>query len=284
MNSTLTRLGDRLFDDLYTDQSDKRLFRMMSELADSKWKFAVFGGYVRDLHLFEGLVKSRDIDIVVDGPSTDELRSWLSVLGFKTVINSYGGIKTRSESMAIDIWPIEITWAMREGYVKPSLANLPACTFLNLDSIAAEFRRTSFVIHERCYLSGIERRLLDINQVNTPNVVYVVGKTLLLAARLDFSISNRLSHYICEAYDHLGKALIKDVIADHRKRASQAFLNEEIALAWLRLFRIACTGECDGVKLPLPRSMKGEDNIAGKVLRDERRIVKRNLRSNFSAY
>lgn len=284
MNSTLVSLGDRLFKDLYLDQGDKLLLRVMSELADSKWRFAVFGGYVRDLHLFGGQVPSRDIDIVVDGPSTDKLRSWLSAIGFKTIINSYGGLKTRSKAMAIDIWPIEVTWAMRKGYAKPSLAALPECTFLNLDSIAAEFSRTSFVIHERSYFAGIERKLLDINFEKTPSIVYVVAKTLLLAARLDFDISNRLSRYICEAYDRYGNALISEVIADHRKRASQAFLNEEIALAWLRLFRIACTGECDGVKLPLPRSMKGEDNIAGKVLRDERRIVKRNLRSNFSAY
>ena len=162
------------------------------------YRFAVFGGFVRDLHLQGPGVVPRDIDIVVEGPTTSELSALLADMDAPTSLNLYGGLRTTLAGTRFDIWPVEVTWAFREGLVSQSLENLPRTTFHNLDALAAVSSGSGFNLVEHGYLEAVHNRILRINLREHPRPITVVAKTFSLVQRYGFALDADLIAYMAD--------------------------------------------------------------------------------------
>jgi len=187
-----------------------RLFRAMASWSE----FALFGGFIREVHLFGRTADFRDIDVVVPGTSMNRFAK--KVQAFAPEINRFGGAKFRSEGLLVDAWPLGFTWAFREGLLEPSYANLAKSTFLNVDAIVADLSRTGRVrIFDEGYLDGLRDRTLRINLRPNPVPFHSASKAIVFAARSGFQIDEGLTEYIAGlARQHRGATQIWGATSD----------------------------------------------------------------------
>lgn len=180
--------------------------RTIEEIKDLEWRAVFFGGMLRSLLisrlLYHQLGKPRDIDIVVQGVSLEDLRE-----RFRPAIardTRFGGLQIRRRMWQFDLWPLERTWAFSSnGAAAPQFSDLPFTTFFNLEAIAVDVwpqRHHPRAIYsgDDQFFKGIMERILELNREENPYPTLGVVRALLLAASLNFRLGHRLSKYIAD--------------------------------------------------------------------------------------
>ncbi len=162
------------------------------------WTIFVFGGTLRDLMAVSATAAPRDLDLVVSGASSAALQEAFPQEAVR--VNRFGGLHLRVHNLPIDIWPLEATWAFREGHVPGGdFADLPRTTFLNVEAVAAELeaipgRRRR--VYGHTFFRALQERQVEINLENNPYPSLCVVRSLMTARRLGFSLGPRLARFI----------------------------------------------------------------------------------------
>ena len=191
------------------------------KLNDQGWFAYLVGGTLRDLLVGDEAdhgLQPRDVDIIVEGATSDQLRDVLLESLSLERLTRFGGLHL-SQSLSsgfrvqFDIWTLADTWGFRSQNIAPRIEDFPGTTFLNIDSCAFELmepqgRERAFF--EKGFFESIARRTLDLNYAPNPYPHVCAARALLLAAELDFHIAKPLAEFILN-YSGMGgtKALIE---------------------------------------------------------------------------
>jgi hypothetical protein len=154
------------------------------------------GGFLRDLMLDGPSAKPRDIDIVFDGVSPDEVE--LLFWNHKERKNRFGGMRLNVGQCPLDVWSLQDTWAFRHKKVhQGGVSAFPRTTFLNVDAIAFRWKNDSEgEIFSEGFFEGILNRTLEINLEENPFPETCVVRSLMMASALHFGIGPKLAGYI----------------------------------------------------------------------------------------
>ena len=129
----------------------------------------VFGGLVRDLALFGNRKFCSDLDLVIDTSDLDGFHNYMLSIGAK--FNRYLGYRVVIGRWPVDIWPLQNTWAHREGHVEiKDFKDLLDTTFFGCDAILYDISKNRLVSN-RGYFEEMSKRLLDINLLPNPNPI-----------------------------------------------------------------------------------------------------------------
>ena len=181
--------------------------RMLLEL-ENYGSIVVFGGLLRDLYLFGNTNFCSDLDFVIDTRDLDGFHNYMCSIG--ATFNRYLGYRTIVGRWQVDIWPLQNTWAHREGYVEiKGFEDLLNTTFFGCDAIIYDISQKNLAT-KRGYFEDPSKRQLDINLLPNPNPIGNVVRAFRYAIDKNFIWSHGLSLYIAEQIDELGwSALIE---------------------------------------------------------------------------
>jgi hypothetical protein len=175
------------------------------------------------------------VDIVVGGTSTDELASVLAP--FVDRRTRFGGLQLAVEGTAIDIWPLQDTWAFgRSGMPPASFAALPRTTFLNAEAVVLELcddlGRTG-QLHAFGFWESVLSHTLEINFEENPSPALCIVRSLCLADRLGYDIGPRLGRYITT---HLSRLSVEELVSLQLKEGGRVRCTREWFQAWKENF------------------------------------------------
>lgn len=164
----------------------------------------VFGGLLRNAALF-GLSQFRsDIDLVVSSPDEPALRDALDIL--RPARTAFGGYRFRVDSFQVDVWPLDGTWAFREGLVKEvSIPNLVKTTFFNWDAIAFSLD-SGRLFHRESYIEDIAARMLDVVLWRNPNPLGMAARAMRLLQSTSGHLSPSLVRFLLEVTGTLNES------------------------------------------------------------------------------
>lgn len=195
---------------------------------------AIFGGMLRDL-LLEGNQKfSSDIDLVIDCTDVSRLQHVLAP--YAPSRTAFGGYRIKLQKWHVDIWPLEWTWAIRNGHVKGhTLADLTSTTFFNWDAIVYEIRSGAIHFGSR-YLDDLNDRLLTINLAANPNPEGVALRALRMAVTRQARLSFVLAQYAADVLETLG---VEALVQNERRKQSRSKVAPAVMIDFLNQFRRA---------------------------------------------
>jgi hypothetical protein len=184
------------------------------------WSAYLVGGTLRDLLTRPGdgdpVLQPRDIDIVVGGATRENLKRLLQDKLALERLTRFGGLhfsKLLSGSRVLfDIWTLSDTWGFGSLKIAPRIENFPRTTFLNIDSCAIELlqptgkQRACF---ERGFFASMANHVLDVNYAPNPYPYVCVARALVMAARLEFTVTRTLAEFIL---NHTGAGGIGAII------------------------------------------------------------------------
>lgn len=168
---------------------------------ENNYRVILFGGSVRDYLVFKEKCKIRDFDFVMAGLASDSELLKLIENNFKTFKwnhNHFGGIKIVTDSIALDFWRLENTYAFRKGKVKTGIEYLLDTPMLNIDRYAYDMNKKQYV--SKCNMYPLPREidfnlyideLLEINLVRA--MVYSKRYNLKLSSPIMLKLKEVLS-------------------------------------------------------------------------------------------
>ncbi|MBJ2241236.1 hypothetical protein [Pseudomonas sp. MF6768] len=171
---------------------------LKSSLAD----LAIFGGMIRDLTLGRPEFFNSDIDLV-SSASAEEI--YYAIRNYSPVRNRFGGFRFFFLGRPYDIWSLEDTWAVREGYVKAvGIEDLCRTTFFTTDAAIFNIKSERFYLPRFCRQS-IKRKILDINLIHNPFPAKMAMKAVELSVRRGFKLSPDLCEFVLRNDALLGR-------------------------------------------------------------------------------
>jgi hypothetical protein len=166
------------------------------------------GGTLRDLLVGPDSrhrsVEPRDIDIIVGGATREQLQDVLREALVLERLTRFGGLHLckrlpTGSCVLFDIWTLSDTWGFHSQNIAPRIEDFPGTTFLNIDSCAIELQQPAGRQREffaKGFFEGIANRVMDVNYAPNPYPYVCVARALVLAARLNFTITRPLAEFI----------------------------------------------------------------------------------------
>ncbi len=198
---------------------------VLDQIVERGWKTYVVGGTLRDVMLAPPSAFPRDIDLIVVGPSQDAMENAFSDLitrktrfgGLHLVRPFDCGVITRvSGEVLFDIWRLEDTWGIRDQDLPPTIENFVRTPFLNIDSVAIEVcspeaqrKRGHQKVAECGFFRALSTHTLEINYEPNPYPLVCIVRTLIMAAKLKFSLAPSLASFVLD-YSRWGS--IEDLV------------------------------------------------------------------------
>lgn len=173
------------------------LFHVLESIRNSKFPAFLCGGAVRNMLLCNNSIP-RDLDIILGYVSKKRLETLFpdKVKGE----TSLGGLKLQVKDWSIDMWPIQDTWAFKNGKFKGNgFSDYPKITFLNIDAIAIQLfskRRQKREIYSKGFFEAIIERIIEINFEENPTPAACIVRALWIAKKFNFLIGPKLSRYM----------------------------------------------------------------------------------------
>lgn len=235
-NFDATTLRKRVRDFLWNKSSRRApLLEVLKRIAEQRLDAVLFGGTLRDLMSF-GLSKDpRDVDVVVDGASIEQLSIiFRDVLVRKT---RFGGLHLNAKGWMIDVWPLSDTWAVRERRAGAGdFEALTRTTFLNVEAVTVELKIgvARRKVHSSGFFEGLQSRTLDINLEENPFPELAAVRTLITAAKLQYSMSRRLATYVIH---YANKTPLEQLVSVQLNHYGMARLNEDRINVWTKTLR-----------------------------------------------
>jgi|SRR5579862_85080 len=253
-NPDLTLLRKRVSRFLASESPRRApLISLLKRIAEQRLDAVLFGGTLRDL-MFYGLTKDpRDVDVVVDGASMEQLaRLFSDVLVRRT---RFGGLHLNTEGWMIDIWPLSDTWAMRERRAGAGdFEALTRTTFLNVEAITVGLKIGG--AHRRVYSTGFfeghRSRVLDINLEENPFPELAAVRSLVTAAKLQYSMSKRLAMYVVH---YAKRTPLEQLVSVQLHHYGTARLNEDRLNVWTKVLRRQLATGAD-LRVPVTRPVQ----------------------------
>jgi hypothetical protein len=165
-------------------------------------RLVLIGGMLRDIALFGNAGFKSDLDFVIDPENLLSFEKCMRTVGAK--INRFGGYSLPSKKWQIDIWPLQHTWANREGYVHVrTVDDLREVTFFNCDAIIYDLvdKRLSA---KSDYFHDLNNKILEINLRPNPNPMGNAVRAIRYALVKGFRWGPKLSLFMAEAIDEFG--------------------------------------------------------------------------------
>ena len=199
-----TQVGDYRVDTIRAARHE-----VFGRIAKHGWQAYIVGGTLRDLMLDRpAKFLPRDIDLVVVGPTQSEMEAVFEDLQVRRT--RFGGLHlvkpfeygsslaTVKRDLIFDEWRLADTWGLRAQGLEPTIRNFVKTPFLNIDSVAIELfpikgRRT---LVEVGFFDSLLTQTLDINYEPNPFPLLCVVRSLVLAVKLNFALSNRLACFV----------------------------------------------------------------------------------------
>lgn len=225
------------------------LIAALKRLAERKLPAVIFGGAARDLMVHGPGTEPRDVDIVVDCTSIDELsKIFEDVLVRRT---RFGGLSLNVRGWTIDVWPLLDTWGLRELYKgSADFETLTRTTFLNVEAVIVDLipvgnrgRR----IYASGFFEGVQARMIDINLYENPFPDLCAIRALVTASKLKFQLSTRLANYILERFS---ETPLEQFVHIQLAHYGTARLDVETIYRWSKIIQ-AQVGIQSSVRLPL---------------------------------
>ena len=189
----------------------------------------LFGGAIRDINLYGIKHFKSDLDFVFDGTSECLERS---ISKYKTHKNKFGGYRLCIDSIDIDIWPIEKTWAFKNKAVKYKDRNsLLATTITNWDSIYFSWNEKK-LHHSKKYFEDILDGYLDIVLDKNPNPLGLLVRVLRSCILKE---SHKLSRHLSNTvYKELCNYTVDEIITTEKLSYEKTYITESI-IRYLKL-------------------------------------------------
>ncbi len=167
---------------------------LVNDLEENGLEVILFGGIIRSYYDNEFREKPRDVDIVIHSRKYFDFENYLYNNRYSYKVNKFGGYKLELDSLNIDIWPIERTWAFKENIINfKNIKDLNETVFLSTDAIFYNF--TSNELFDNGFLDSIQRKEIDIVLENNPFPELNLVKALHLKNQLDLKFSVNLERY-----------------------------------------------------------------------------------------
>jgi hypothetical protein len=180
----------------------------------------IFGGVIRDLMLIGPSITPRDVDLVVGAMDLNDVDAAFAKTRRRR--NRFGGLHVAIHGWHFDVWPLGETWAFRHKHIEPAaFATLPQTTFLNIEAVAARLDTENWryrEIYAHGFFEALLTRTLEINCAVNPYPSLSIVRSLLMAAKLAFSIGPKLAEYICAHFDENHVDDLLDAQWQHYKR------------------------------------------------------------------
>lgn len=182
----------------------------------------VFGGLMRDTALDPPALFASDVDLVIAVHDEAQLDHYCE--SRSAVRNRFGGYRLAlPRGGRIDVWPLQRTWAFREGVRRgSSLADLVGTTYFSWDSIVYDLN--SGRIHcRRDYVDKIESSIVDIELPDNPYPLGALVRTLRLIASSRANVTYKLA---CHTLELFGAHSANDVAFAERRGYARPWLTE----------------------------------------------------------
>lgn len=197
-------------------KNEKELINIINDLCRN-YKVIIFGGFVRD-YLYKQKHNFRDIDIVVDIDNNSLKKLINKYFTNATIsINQYEGYKIHLKNVCVDIWSLQNTWAIKNGYFPKE--HLLKTVYLNIDAYGYELSSNSYI--DNCDTKKKPTEIDICFEIN-PNEELNLIRSIVLSKKYKINISNSLKIKIIKLtndkikmkkieklqIDHYGKILI----------------------------------------------------------------------------
>lgn len=172
------------------------LFRVIEEVKNNLSETVIFGGFVREVLSCRNAVRgfSSDIDLVTKS-SFDEIFDVIEK--YRPSRNKFGGFRFSFDDYQFDIWPLENTWAFKEGVASCNgFEDLFKTTFFNKDAAFYHLRNRELALSSGCK-KALEDGVFDINLKKNPFPERMAKKAIDYY-RCRARISRALASYIIE--------------------------------------------------------------------------------------
>jgi hypothetical protein len=229
------------------------LLQVLGRLAEHRLTAVLFGGTLRDLMLHGPGAEPRDIDVVVDGITVQELAGLFRDSMVRRT--RFGGLHLNAKGWAIDIWPLAETWALRELRIgSRDFAALTRTTFLNAEAVAVELAagKGGRGIQETGFFEAIRSRVLDINLEENPFPELCTVRTLITASKLQYALSRRLAQYVLH---HTAKTTLEELESVQLSHYGTVRYNVDTMCQWTRAIQ-SQVGTAPVVKIPAQRPLQ----------------------------
>jgi hypothetical protein len=236
----------------------RAIFSLTERIRKQNWEAVLFGGTLRDLMIYGGSRSPRDVDIVIAGVVADQIESLFADCVVRRT--RFGGLHLQYNGWMFDVWSLNDTWALRNsGQSRWGFQDLPKTTFLNVEAVAADLiprPGKARHIHANGFFEAVSNRVLDINYEENPFPILCVVRTLITAARLQYSISPRLCRYLL----HYGRSSSPEEMVDVQiKHYGMCKRTAEEFHSWLRFVGAEHRGAgTKGLTLPVAKSRQLE--------------------------
>jgi hypothetical protein len=206
IHSELTTALQEKFDLLMRE--DGMLAKLILKLRDIPCSSAVFGGWVRD-HVANLLTDRkarapRDIDIVVSGIGSGELRSRLGSTAIPTL---FGGFTIETDSTSLDIWPLGETFLIVRHRLPVAFELLPIVADFNINAIVfkpAQIWIKPSLLDDGC-IAGLRASLIDFQYDWIPFPTLQAARIVIYCAKLGLSMSDDVKTFLSNELVDQGK-------------------------------------------------------------------------------
>lgn len=160
---------------------------------ENKGDIAVFGGIPRDFIFFKHYT-ARDIDLVVTDINNNMIDAIVNHI--KNRQTRFGGFKCNINSMPVDIWTLNDTWAFKQKDFKHKIRfeNLPKTVFLSIDALIVKIRTKELIDYN--FQKNFEKKKIDIVFKPNPFPSLCVLRAFKYSAKYDFTFTEQLSDYV----------------------------------------------------------------------------------------
>lgn len=154
----------------------------------------MFGGAIRDLAVHGNDEFPSDVDIVLEAADEQRLLSRMTEL--KAQRNRFGGFRFSTSRWKFDVWRLEDTWALRQGYVTGTSAEaLLRSTFFDWDAVAYDFSTRRLIMLDG-YFERLQRGVVDINLEPNPNPRGNAERALRLYWNGNVALAPKLAEFV----------------------------------------------------------------------------------------
>ena len=201
------------------------LYSILEEIRNNEYPAFLCGGAVRDLLLTNNR-SPRDLDIIVGYISREKLVTFFSnnIKG----ATGLGGLKLQARDWSIDMWPLQDTWAFKEGRVAGNgFSDYPKITFLDIDAIAIQLfckKRQKRAVYSNGFFEAIATKTIEINFEENPAPAKCIVRALQIAYKFKFAIGPKLAHYIVAYVSQMG---IEELTGIYKRRYINMHISAE---------------------------------------------------------
>jgi len=202
------------------------LYRVLEDIHNSNLPAFLCGGAVRNMLLCNNSIP-RDLDIILGYVSRERLKTLFpdNIIKGQT---SLGGLKLQVKDWSIDLWPIQDTWAFKEGKVAGTgFSDYPETTFLNIEAVAIQLfskRRQKRKIYSKGFFEAIIEKTIELNFEDNPTPTECIIRALRIASEFKFVIGPRLARYMLS---YINQIEIEELAEKYQRRYMSADVTVE---------------------------------------------------------